>query len=253
MPRDRKRITYRGVPLPILSLAAAVVSNDGRTVRSVAKEYSIGHTTLYRFIKKRERLSSGEEMRTGYWTPRRVFSVQQEDSLAEYLKRIREITPFHLHFHLPSISHVRRLAFQLAVYYKCSYPETWNECSLAGRDWFMGFMKRQPSLSIRCPQATSLTRNTSFNRHNVSLFLFLVGEYYFECPTHNPRWQHVLFVRSRQSVFYGLFDKHMWIVDVPEIGRLHPLGLTGLSLSLSLLQPLAANRPGPEPASASCS
>ncbi|KAJ7998995.1 hypothetical protein DPEC_G00210790 [Dallia pectoralis] len=65
---------------------------------------------------------------------------------------------------------VRRLAFQIAVYYKWSYPETWNECSLAGRDWFMGFMKRQPSLSIRCPQATSLTRNTSFNRHNVSLF-----------------------------------------------------------------------------------
>ncbi|XP_056612183.1 uncharacterized protein LOC130428296 isoform X2 [Triplophysa dalaica] len=35
MPRDRKRITDRGVPLPILSLAAAVVSNDGRTVRFV--------------------------------------------------------------------------------------------------------------------------------------------------------------------------------------------------------------------------
>ncbi len=64
MPRDRKRITDRGVPLPILSLAAAVVSNDGRTVRSVAKEYLICHTTLYRFIKKRERLCPGEEMRT---------------------------------------------------------------------------------------------------------------------------------------------------------------------------------------------
>ncbi len=70
MPRDRKRITDRGVPLPILSLAAAVVSNDGRTVRSVAKEYSICHTTLYRFIKKRERLCPGEEMRTGYWPPK---------------------------------------------------------------------------------------------------------------------------------------------------------------------------------------
>ncbi len=91
MPRDRKRITDRGVPLPILSLAAAVVSNDGRTVRSVAKEYSICHTTLYRFIKKRERLCPGEEMRTGYWTPRRVFSVQQEDSLAEYLKRAADL------------------------------------------------------------------------------------------------------------------------------------------------------------------
>lgn len=91
MPRDRKRTTERGVPLLILSLAAAVVSNDGRTVRSVAKQYSICHTTLYRFIKKRERLSPGEEMRTGYWTPRRVFSVQQEDSLAEYLKRAADL------------------------------------------------------------------------------------------------------------------------------------------------------------------
>lgn len=74
-----------------MSLAAAVVSNDSRTVRSVAKEYSICHTTLYCFIKKRERLSPGEEMRTGYWTPRRDFSVQQEDSLAEYLKRAADL------------------------------------------------------------------------------------------------------------------------------------------------------------------
>lgn len=66
MPRDRKRITDRGVPLPILSIAAAVVSNEGRTVRSVAKQYSICHTTLYRFIKKREKLGPGEEMRTDY-------------------------------------------------------------------------------------------------------------------------------------------------------------------------------------------
>ncbi len=52
MPRDRKRITDRGVPLPILSLAAAVVSNDGRTVRSVAKEYSICHTPSIALLKR---------------------------------------------------------------------------------------------------------------------------------------------------------------------------------------------------------
>lgn len=91
MPRDRKRTTDRGVPLPILSLAANAVRDDGRTVRSVAKQYSICHTTLYRFIKKRERLGPGEEMKTGYWTPRRVFSDQQEDSLAEYLKRASDL------------------------------------------------------------------------------------------------------------------------------------------------------------------
>lgn len=77
--------------VPILSLAAKVVRGDGRTVRSVAKQYSICHTNLYRFIKRRERIGPGEEMKTGYWTPRRVFSDQQEDSLAEYLKRAADL------------------------------------------------------------------------------------------------------------------------------------------------------------------
>ncbi|XP_063762633.1 uncharacterized protein LOC134879957 [Eleginops maclovinus] len=65
---------------------------------------------------------------------------------------------------------VRRLAYLLAVRYGCQYPGTWDEPGLAGRDWLMGFLHRQPTLSIRRPQATSLARNIHFNRHNVSLF-----------------------------------------------------------------------------------
>ncbi|KAL1276995.1 hypothetical protein QQF64_023668 [Cirrhinus molitorella] len=229
MPRDRKRKTDRGVPLPILSLAADVVTTEGRTVRSVAKQYSICHTTLYRYIKKRERLGPGEEMRTGYWTPRRVFSAQQEDSLAEYLKRAADL------FYGLSSKEVRRLAFQLAVHYKCSYPETWNECSLAGRDWFMGFMKRQPRLSIRCPQPTSLTRNTSFNRHNVSLFYDnlanVLDKYKFEAKDiWNMDETGVTTVQEPENVVAGRGVRQVGAVTSGERGTLVTVACAGNAL-----------------------
>ncbi|EFX65239.1 hypothetical protein DAPPUDRAFT_117451 [Daphnia pulex] len=40
----------------------------------------------------------------------------------------------------------------------------------AGRDWLSGFMRRRQDLSIRKPQATSLSRATSFNKHNDDSF-----------------------------------------------------------------------------------
>lgn len=91
MTRDRKRKTDRGVPLRILNLAAETMQKEGRTVRSVAREFDICHTTLYRFIKKVERLGPGEELRTGYWTSRRVFSDLQEKILADYLKTAADL------------------------------------------------------------------------------------------------------------------------------------------------------------------
>nr|XP_023676800.1 uncharacterized protein LOC111848778 [Paramormyrops kingsleyae] len=47
---------------------------------------------------------------------------------------------------------------------------------MAGPDWFSSFMKRNPRLSVRSPQATSLSRATSFNRTNVELFFNRLAE-----------------------------------------------------------------------------
>lgn len=41
---------------------------------------------------------------------------------------------------------------------------------MAGVDWFSFFMKRNPELSVRCAEATSLSRATSFNQTNVKTF-----------------------------------------------------------------------------------
>ena len=67
-------------------------------------------------------------------------------------------------------------AYQLAVSFNIHHPKTWDEKLMAGPDWFTNFLKRHPRLSIRCPQATSLSRATSFNRTNVERFFGRLGE-----------------------------------------------------------------------------
>ncbi|XP_063872672.1 uncharacterized protein LOC135107028 [Scylla paramamosain] len=64
-------------------------------------------------------------------------------------------------------------------------PDNWRNDKYAGKDWFSGFMKRHgQELSIRQPEATSLSRATSFNKHNVELFFSklssLMDKYKFE-------------------------------------------------------------------------
>ena len=49
-------------------------------------------------------------------------------------------------------------------------PDSWIQNKSAGPDWFSAFMKRNADLEIRTPEATSMSRATSFNRANVNMF-----------------------------------------------------------------------------------
>ncbi|XP_013859198.1 uncharacterized protein zgc:113274 [Austrofundulus limnaeus] len=167
MPRVRKRVTDRGVPLYVLERASNKIRDESRAVRAVAKEFAICHTTLYRFHKKRTRLQAeGHDNlpRVGYWSSRRVFTDEQEKNVVRYLKKAAD-----LYFGLCP-KQVRTFAYQLATHYGCKFPEQWEEKGMAGEDWFSGFMKRNTCLSIRRPQATSLSRTSSFNQVNVGKF-----------------------------------------------------------------------------------
>lgn len=96
---------------------------------------------------------------------RQVFSVQQENALENYLIQCAKMC-----YGLDTIE-TRRLAYDMAIYNKVdNIPPNWHAKKQAGKDWLYYFRKRHPALSLRRPEACSLARATSFNRHNVALF-----------------------------------------------------------------------------------
>lgn len=93
-----------------------------------------------------------------------VFNEEQESVLKSYLK-----TAANVYFGL-SPKEVRTLAFECASAFGVNTPVSWIRDKCAGEDWFSGFMKRNSDLSIRTPEATSMSRATSFNKENVKQF-----------------------------------------------------------------------------------
>lgn len=123
--------------------------------------------TLFRYVKK---LKAGITPTVGYFS-RQVLNQDQEKTLADYLLKCASIY-FGL---LPG--EVRKLAYTCAVKFEMlNIPVSWHRNKEAGADWFTGFLKRNPSLSIRAPEATSEGRASSFNRHNVNEFFNKLGD-----------------------------------------------------------------------------
>lgn len=70
---------------------------------------------------------------------------------------------------------VRKLAFEIAE--KMKIKHTFNKnLKMAGKGWLNGFRKRNPQLSLRLPEATSLARAEAFNKPQVSKFFAKLEE-----------------------------------------------------------------------------
>lgn len=168
MPRTRVRTTTRGLTATsVYECAAEDVENYNISVRAAAKKHNVCHVTLHRYIKKKEKYESDDSTlmpHVGYRSVKRVFSDEQEKIIAEYVINASDI------FHGLCPKDIRKLAYELATMNNISIPSTWVDNQTAGPDWFSAFMKRNPQLSIRSPQPTSLARATSFNRTNVNAF-----------------------------------------------------------------------------------
>lgn len=167
MPRIRKRKTNRGTDNEVMNRAADMCLMEGKSERAVAKYFNICHVSLNRFIKnlKIHQSGCGPEPKCGYKPHTRVFDNCQEIQLTNYLKNCAD-----MYFGLSS-KDVRKLAFEYALKLKLKIPPYWVNNEFAGVDWFANFLKRNPTLSIRQPESTSLSRAMNFNPINVKMFM----------------------------------------------------------------------------------
>jgi hypothetical protein len=166
MVRNRKRKTNRVQVLEEDMKRAVERVLAGEGVRRVALMEGINRQTLSRYVKK-VRKSQNENREVTYtssFATRQIFTPADEEILTEYLlessRMCYGLTP----------ADVRSLAYDLAVKNEKTIPESWQRDKKAGKDWLTGFLKSHRNLSIRSPEATSLSRVTSFNETNVKEF-----------------------------------------------------------------------------------
>lgn len=97
----------------------------------------------------------------------KVFDESLEKKLLDYLLNMESRL-----FGLTSRD-VRSIAFQLAE--RNNLVHTFDvESGLAGREWLRGFLRRNPTITLRCPEPTSAARARAFNAHNVGKFFDLL-------------------------------------------------------------------------------
>lgn len=131
---------------------------DGEPLKSVSRKFCIPPKTLRRhrdqLVKRPGHIHLGKVA---------VFSATFENDLVCHIQNMERAL-----FGLTSWD-VRKLVSDLATRMGIQHP--FNDAKkVAGEDWFLAFMKRNPCLSVCTPQATSLPQAGGFNKVKVGQF-----------------------------------------------------------------------------------
>lgn len=175
MPRKRIRTTTKANwSLQTLQSAIKIIQAGQKSIRRVALETGIPYSTLKKRVKLQSNISSQPVPRLGR---KPVFSDDQEKKLCEHL-----ISMSNIFYGLDAIQ-FRKIAFACAETIKIDHNFN-RETKMAGPDWLEGFLKRNPMISVRKPEATSIHRIQGFNKEEVDRFFnnleIVFGKYKFE-------------------------------------------------------------------------
>lgn len=142
-------------------MSAAKRSVDcGMSVRSASAKFNIPRITLARWI-------ASPQKERGLGSKKPVFTREQEQELAAHLLDLEA------RFYGITMIDVRKFAYELAE--KNNLEHNFNhKLKMAGRYWLEGFLRRNPILSFRKPEATSAARARGFNKPSVDAFFNLL-------------------------------------------------------------------------------
>lgn len=156
MPRSYKRKTNKAAwSADQISNALAAIES-GRPLRQVARCFGIPRTSLQSRFKNKK--IGGPALGRSA-----IFNKQNEEMLALHVIKLGKL------FHGVSRSEIKKCAFEFAEKNNKKHPFN-KDSKSAGEDWLKGFMKRNPTITLRKPEATSINRISAFNREEVSLF-----------------------------------------------------------------------------------
>lgn len=148
MPQIRNRIFNRRSDNNMMSRATAICIHENKSQWSVAEDLIIRHITLISYIKKLKASELGGPPSECGWRPHiRIFDSSQELMLSNYLKNYAD-----MYFGLSS-KNVRKLVFEFAIKLNLKVPAYWHKNESTSVDWSYNFLKRNPTLSIRQPEA----------------------------------------------------------------------------------------------------
>lgn len=138
--------------------ALKAVKNNQMGWLLASKTFNVPHTTLRRRAKNDRGAKKGY---LGGHVP--TFDTELENELVRHVKEL-EVRFFGL-----TTLDIRRLAYEIANVKKI--PNNFSkEKKMAGWDWLKGFRKRNPSISLRTPEATSIARARAFNKVQIGKY-----------------------------------------------------------------------------------
>ncbi|XP_031335664.1 uncharacterized protein LOC116165389 [Photinus pyralis] len=146
--------------------AVLAVLNNNITIREAARQFEVTKSALQRYVAKYRNIEEDHKVSFSFERHHgltQVFTDDEEQLLREYL-----INASNMCYGL-SAKECRLFAYRFAVSNQKPVPESWSDKKCAGEEWMKLFRARH-KLSLRTPEATSLSRATSFNKHNVSIF-----------------------------------------------------------------------------------